>query len=646
MAEAHASLTRNMKTFFCNSILLTAAALVYGQNTTFQASRISVGCNPRNVATGDFNGDHAPDLAYGCSSASSNPIMLLLGKGDGTFGAPVAVSGPSIGTGTGNKLQAGEFNRDGKGDLAYIAGNGNLIVLLSNGDGTFQSQVTTPANTKLALAAVADLNQKGSDDLIFLSGSNDSLVTYTVSNGDGTFAKPTVIPLDEVSRQVLAMPAGTVQPNSVLTADFNHDGKPDIAVGVKSTFLPSSVTSAVIDTHVILLLSQGGAFTARPTYRDGNTRMIAGDFDGDGEVDLACGGTESAQENFDLYILLKLVKSDGSLAFTKFTNVPSGNALLQAGDFNGEGKSRLVIGSQAFNSLIVYTYDGLQKNQNSGFVELGTTPVDLLVVDLNNDGKPDVVTANTSSSTIALNTTVIPAKVNAALNGASFATGQAIAPGSLASLFGAALTSSAAQASAIPLPMSLSSTSVTVGGVPAPLLYASATQINFQVPWTVPAGPANVVVTANGTALAPLSVTIAAVAPGIFSTQSGSGTAIAINADGSLAAPAGSIPGIATHPALPGDTILILATGLGAVSPSIASGAAADDALRTTNVKPSVLIGGANAQVSFSGLAPQFVGVNQLNVVVPQVNAGVVPLQLESGGIRTTDKVTIAIGSR
>jgi uncharacterized protein (TIGR03437 family) len=238
----------------------------------------------------------------------------------------------------------------------------------------------------------------------------------------------------------------------------------------------------------------------------------------------------------------------------------------------------------------------------------------------------------------------VPA-VSAALNGASFATTQSLAPGSLASLFGRALGSSNAQASAIPLPVSLGGVSVTVGGVPAPLLFVSGGQINFQVPWTVSAGTVDVVVTVNGTVSAAFRATVGPLSPGIFSTQFGSGQAIAINADGSLAGPAGSIPGIATRPAKPGETIIILATGLGAVSPSIATGAASSDALRNATTKPSVLIAGAAAQVSFAGLSPQFVGVNQLNVVVPSVPAGVVSIQIEEGGIRTTDKVTIAVGN-
>ena len=233
--------------------------------------------------------------------------------------------------------------------------------------------------------------------------------------------------------------------------------------------------------------------------------------------------------------------------------------------------------------------------------------------------------------------------VTAALNAATFAAGEAIAPGSLASLFGTGLAKATSQASSIPLPVSLGGVSVTIGGIPAPLIFVSAKQINLQVPWTVQPGTVDIVVTVNGSVAAVFHATAGALSPGIFSTQFGTGQAIAINLDGSLVAMAGAVPGATSHPAKVGDTIIILGTGLGEVTPVIATGAAASDALRTTTTTPKVLIGGVQAKVSFSGLSPQFVGVNQLNVVVPSVSSGVVSLQIEEGGILTTNKVTIAV---
>jgi uncharacterized protein (TIGR03437 family) len=224
-------------------------------------------------------------------------------------------------------------------------------------------------------------------------------------------------------------------------------------------------------------------------------------------------------------------------------------------------------------------------------------------------------------------------------------TGLSLVQGELASLFGTSLAASTVSATTIPLPPSLGGVSVTIGGVAAPLLFVSLGQINLQVPWTLQNGTVDIVASVNGTVSAAFKATVGGVAPGIFSTQFGAGPAIAINSDGSLAAQAGSIPGIATRPAKVGETIIILGTGLGLVLPAITTGAAASDVLRRTIITPTVLIGGVGAQVSFSGLSPQFVGVNQLNVVVPSVPAGMVSLQIDEAGVRSTDKVTIAVAN-
>jgi len=226
---------------------------------------------------------------------------------------------------------------------------------------------------------------------------------------------------------------------------------------------------------------------------------------------------------------------------------------------------------------------------------------------------------------------------------ASFAVDQSIAPGSLASIFGTGLAVSTAQAGLSALPTELAAVSVAIGGMPAPLQNVSPTQINLQVPWNLPTGAADVRVVTNGFVLPLLRVSILPYSPAIFAIREGSGQAAAINLDGSIAAPAGAIPGVAARPAKPGDYIMIFGTGLGPVAPAIADGRSAIDGFRTTLTVPRVLIGGAPAEVTFSGLAPQLAGVNQVNAIVPPVPGGVLPLQLEIGGLRTPDRVTIAV---
>ncbi len=239
------------------------------------------------------------------------------------------------------------------------------------------------------------------------------------------------------------------------------------------------------------------------------------------------------------------------------------------------------------------------------------------------------------------------------LNGASFTKGQAVAPGSLVSIFGTNLAATTASASSVPLSTSLGGVSVTFNNIPAPLYFvshsaANGDQINAQVPYELLGSPSAQVVVTNGTASGPQTVSLASAAPGIF--QLGGGQAVAYgNSDYAFAAPTGSIPGVPAHPAKILDplTLVILATGLGAVDPPLATGAGDPTTVHNTTVTPVVTVGGVNAKVVFSGILPGFPGVYQINIIVasgtPTGNA--VPLQIQMGGITTSDQVTIAVSN-
>ena len=243
-------------------------------------------------------------------------------------------------------------------------------------------------------------------------------------------------------------------------------------------------------------------------------------------------------------------------------------------------------------------------------------------------------------------------------------------PGGLASLFGEFPTERAI-ASAIPLPRrdgdtvevlfetAGSSAAINKQGlktqgatamIPAPLLFVDPTQINVQVPWEVDpsGGTVTAIVRANGVDSDPVQLQVAPTSPGVFTTQFGAGPAIAINADGTLAQPTGAIG--ASRPAAVGDVIVLLVSGLGATTPP---GVTGDDSfdlggafVRRDTVQPvRVTIGGVEAPVAFAGLSPQFVGVYQINVTVPE---GVAPgdavsLVVEVGGRSSRGDVTLAV---
>jgi uncharacterized protein (TIGR03437 family) len=239
------------------------------------------------------------------------------------------------------------------------------------------------------------------------------------------------------------------------------------------------------------------------------------------------------------------------------------------------------------------------------------------------------------------------------LNAASFLPGTGVAPGSIVSVFGANLASADATLEGIPLSPNLGGSSLGVSDLVsgftglAPLFFVSPGQINFQVPWeAVPFQSSVFTPLSGGAEGAGVTVNIAFFAPGIFTVnQSGSGQGTVTNAvTGQLAAPVGKYAN--SQPVKRGDYISIYCTGLGLVDSPPADGAAAPGKpLAKTLVTPVVMIGAVPATASFSGLAPGFVGLNQVNVQVP-TNAptgDAVPLSISDGQGDNSNVVTIAI---
>jgi uncharacterized protein (TIGR03437 family) len=239
---------------------------------------------------------------------------------------------------------------------------------------------------------------------------------------------------------------------------------------------------------------------------------------------------------------------------------------------------------------------------------------------------------------ISLATSNAASVIQAVTDAASYA--PRVSPGSLATIFGTGLASSTLNASGLPLPVTLAGATVIVSqsqvSTQAPLVYASATQINFQVPSRLVAGTAALYVTLGGGQSLIFNFTVVTASPGFF--QSTSNQAAAQNADHSANS--------SSKPAAEGSVITVYLTGQGPVDHPVPDGTpAVTSPLAHATSTVSATIGGVAATVEFLGLAPGFVGLAQANIEVPSLASGNYPMVITVGGFVSSSAVLSVSGS-
>jgi hypothetical protein len=284
--------------------------------------------------TGDFNGDGEPDLAVSFGSPDGDQVTLglqiLLGNGDGTFTPmpPVSVVG-----GIAFVAATADFNGDGNADLVVVNQGGlggSITILLGNGDGTFAAKSTISLPGGPQQVVVADFNRDGTQDLAVMNGFSNT-ITVLLGNGDGTFREE-------------SNPATGFEPLSEAVGDFNGDGIPDLAVTNQNDGNPN------LGSVTVLLGNGDGTFTptgTSPATGIGPGSIAVADFNGDGKADLAITNSGS----HTLFVMLG--NGDGKFAAPMTLPMGGQPFSVVIGDFNNDGLPDMAVADFNSSSLAI-----------------------------------------------------------------------------------------------------------------------------------------------------------------------------------------------------------------------------------------------------------------------------------------------------
>jgi hypothetical protein len=353
------------------------------RNFAFTRMTIPVGDGPTSGAAADFNGDGNQDLFI--ADQFGDEATILLGRGDGSF----AASSMKLGDGP-IYLEAADLDKDGLLDLAVA----NLIastvsILLGNGDGSFKRFREQAVGTAPISLVVVDLDRDGSLDLAVVNDFCDD-ISLLWGNGDGSFT-----PGNRLKDERLA------NLKSLTFGDFDRDGLPDLAAVAKdSGNLAIFLGSGERDFPRRFLFPLGPG--------EGPTLVRQAELNGDGKADLVV-----AKEGG---LALFLGFGEGERTFRPAVPVelplagrgsPSALTLLE---LDGDGKIDLALADRAGNRifLLLGRGDGTFEPLPPLELDVGRGPTSILAIDVNNDGRLDLLTTNQEEDTLTLLLNVTP----------------------------------------------------------------------------------------------------------------------------------------------------------------------------------------------------------------------------------------------
>jgi hypothetical protein len=350
-------------------------------------SHFPVGTAPGSVEIADLNGDGKSDIVV--ANEQSNNVTILLGDGKGGF--TQAKGSPFPAGHLPNDIAIGDFNRDGKLDLAVANHEENhLTVLLGDGNGGFTPAPNSPVAVEVRPhvhgVATGDLNGDGNLDLVTDSWANDQVVAL-FGDGKGNFRTPGTF-----------VKVGKRPYQRHRVADVNGDRKADI------------ITTNTEGNNVTVLLSDGKGGFKQPAGSpfpcgDAPFNLAVGDVNEDGKVDLAIVDSPSSMAEGRGQDGLTVLLGNGNGGFTMLAGSPFATGRIPnrvaIGDVNGDGVADIAVSSPDGNNITLFLMSS--KGVASGStIAIGGKPKGLAIRDLNGDGKADMVITNNSDNTVTV----------------------------------------------------------------------------------------------------------------------------------------------------------------------------------------------------------------------------------------------------
>jgi hypothetical protein len=420
----------------CVLCVLAFQAACFAQNpAAFKNHTTTSGYTPANIYAVDLNNDGIPDIVQD-TTQTPNGFTVSIANGDGTFKAPVfySVNGSTNSGVIPSPIVSGDFNNDGKVDLVVqLTGTNQVAVFLGKGDGTFESPkyvtLTLPSGQVFAASPIiaADYNQDGKLDLVAVSGyqyTNRSVIVFE-GDGVGGFSNPHTVFTSGENTTIF----------SLVTGDFDGDGKPDIALAQTTGGCLNQFCGTTL--HVLYGDNEFG-FDDVTMYSvsTGLFTIASGDVNDDGKTEIfglnhILTGGPGTSPSEQLGVFYGNLDRTFNNVFVTLPNPGFGEDYnypgeltpeLTMADFNGDGIMDLVASDLTYSSnntpeakLVVFITgqaagEFTQQSVALPSYQFNSNPV---VANENGDVKPDIVISQSNNLT---NSNTSPSYLTTAIN--------------------------------------------------------------------------------------------------------------------------------------------------------------------------------------------------------------------------------------